>query len=233
MKNFYLLFFSLIIGYSSYGQIYAPTSYLTDSNGAILKQSKVNDDVQGSQYLNDVWATGQVITPQGKVLDVEKMKFNLIMNRIEFETGGRVFELTIPCQTFKINLPSDNGSIVSHTFKSNFPKIDLQNERSFYEVLYDGESKLLKLHKIRVSDYAEPGSMTRTKHFTKVSILYIYHPQKKILTPVSNKRAELLSIFSDQKESIEKFLIDNKIKKKPSDGALMLVCQFYDGQISQ
>lgn len=217
------------MGYTAQSQIYSAGLPVTDVSGNMLRPNKASEDIQGTRYLHDGWSRGQIVTPEGRVLDIPKMKFNLVMNRIEFLGDGNAYELTIPCQYFKIDLPTPDGSYTTSVFKASFPATELQNDKSFYEVIYDGESKLLKHHRIRVSEYAEAGSMTRTKHFDKITSLYIYHPKKNSLIKVSKKRAEVLAAFDDQKEAIEKFLNQKKIKRT-TESDLISICQFYDNQ---
>ena len=208
-------------------QVYTPSGYITDSYGNAIKANRVSDGISGTQYLNEVWCHGQIVTPEGKILEVEKMKFNLLLNRIEFDVSGQPMELKIPTQKFSINTPTPEGSIDKRFFVSGFPRIGDQNEKSFYEVLFDGNSKVLKYHKIRVSEYAEAGSMTRTKHYNTVELLYVYHSGKNTIIPISKKRADILAAFDDRKTDVEKFMASKKMKRI-SESDAMAVCQFYN-----
>ncbi len=225
---------TLVIACFSIGNVSAqmggPTSYLSDFNGSIIKPGKSNNDVTGTPYLNEVWRSGTVITTQGKRFEVEKMRFNIAQNRVEYEHNANAYELTIPYQSFSINEVADDGSLIERTFQNNFPAVETQNEKTFYEVVYNGDTKLLRHYKIRVNEYAEPGSMIRTKRFTKVPSFYIYQPGKKELTKISKKKQDLLTVFDDKKELVEQFMRENKIRKNASESDIVMVCKFYDSQ---
>jgi hypothetical protein len=229
------LYHAALVGFllttpSAFSQIYTASSYLTDFNGTLIKPGKANNDVMGTTFLNELWSRGKVVNLQGKEFEVEKMRFNIAQNRIEYEVNGQAYELTIPYRAFSISESTDDGSMIDRNFKNNFPSVETQSEKTFYEIVYDGDAKLLRHYKIRVNEYAEYGSMVRTKRFTKVSSLYIYHPNKKTLTKISKKKQDLLEVFDDKKEAVEQFMRDSKIKKNISESEVVTLCKFYDSQ---
>lgn len=228
MKFLYPVLCFLIASTSSLAQLGGATSYLSDFNGAPITASKAAADIKGSPYLNEVWASGQVFTAQNKKFDVEKMRFNILLNRLEYEANGSTYELLLPCQLFMINLPTDEGTFSMRSFRNGFPAVDDQNTKTYYELVYNGEVKLLRLHKIRVTEHAEPLSLVSIKRYAKVSSLYLYHPEKNITVKASKKKTDVLAFFDDKREAIEKFMLDNDMKKSISEGSLMRLCQYYD-----
>jgi hypothetical protein len=229
MKNGILLLLVYLGLNNSFAQVGGPSSYLSDANGNILKPGK-SSDIVGTPYLNELYSRGKVTNMKGIVFEVERMRFNIAQNRVEYEFNGNAYELTIPHQSFRVTESTNDGVIVDRTFRNNFPAVEAQNEKSFYEVVYDGDTKLLRHYKIRIDEYAEPGSMTRTKHFNKIPSFYIYHPSKKTLTRISKKKEDLLEVFSDKKELVEQFMLEKKIMRKVSEDEILSVCMFYDHQ---
>jgi hypothetical protein len=226
-----LLVSFLCLNSSSFAQMFGGSSYLSDHNGSVLKPNKNNDGVQGNPYLTEDWCKGQIENRTGIKLDVEKLRFNIVQNRVEYEFNKQVYELSIPCIRFIIQLPSENGRVSPHLFQSNFPAVDDQNGTTFYEVVYNGKCKLLKLHKVIMSEYAEPLSINRIKRMRKVSSLYIFNPTKNKLIKFNKRTEELESIFDDKKVEMNEFIKSQKIRKKLTDTDIEKICSFYDGLI--
>jgi hypothetical protein len=214
--------------YSAHAQLGGATSYLSDFNGTPITASKANEEVKGSPYLNDLWASGQIFTEDNKKLDVERMRFNILLNRVEYDVNGRVYELVSPCHVFMIYLPTDDASVRMHMFRKGFPPIDKQNSKTYYEVVYNGKVKLLRLYQIRVTEHAEPLSLTSIRRYGKVSSLYVYHPEKNITIKAPKRITEMASLFDDKREEMEKFVQENEMKKSISEENLLRLCQYYN-----
>ena len=229
-KTLFLLVLLFSASHGGFSQMNSQSSYLSDFSGSIIKANKANEDAQGSMYLNDVWCPGQIVNMSGKQFDIARMRFNVLLNRVEYEMSGNVYELTIPYKEFSIYLPAEDGTFKVKHFKNNFPASEQQTPKSFYEIVYDGQVKVLRHHKIRISEHAEPLSLVRVKRFNKSSSLYIYHPQKNTVTRISKRKADLLGVLDDKKGAVEEFMKSAKIKKNISEGDVVKVCLFYDGQ---
>ncbi len=211
--------------------MFSGSSFLSDHNGSVLKPNKNNDGVQGNPYLTEDWCKGQIENRTGIKMDVEKLRFNIVQNRVEYEFNKQVYELAIPCIRFTIQLPSENGRVSPHLFQSNFPAVDDQNGTTFYEVTYNGKCKLLKLHKVIMSEYAEPLSINRIKRMRKIAVFYIYTPVKNRIVKFNKRSGELESIFEDKKVEINEFIKNQKIRKKLTDTDIEKICSFYDSLI--
>jgi hypothetical protein len=215
----------------SFAQMFGGSSYLSDHNGSVLKPNKNTDGVQGNPYLTEDWCKGQIENRTGIKLDVEKLRFNIVQNRVEYEFNKQVYELSIPCIRFIIQLPSEDGRVGPHLFQSGFPAVDEQNGMTFYEVVYNGKCKLLKLHKVILSEYAEPLSVNRIKRMRKISVWYVFNPAKNKVIKFNKRTEDLGSIFDDKKVEMNEFIKRQKIRKKPTDTELEKICGFYDSII--
>ena len=230
-RHYYSCLFSaclIMIGSAAFAQLTSPTSYLTDSNGFIVKPGKAGEEVRGSIYWNDVWCSGQVTTQQGKQFDVARMRFNILMNRVEYELGGSTYEVNVPCQAFTLYTAGDDGTVKTTNFRNNFPPTEKQTIRSFYEVVYDGRAKILRHHKLRITEHPEPLSLVSIKRFGKVSALYLYHPVKQSVIRMNMRKSEVLAVFDDKKDILARFMSAQKIKKVLKESDLLAVCEYYD-----
>jgi hypothetical protein len=212
---------------SSFSQIYSANSYLTDFNGSMIKAG-TNSGAMGSPFLLDEWCKGEITNAEGKRFEIERMKFNILQNRIEYEVKGNIYEPALIHQSFKIFQPVGDGTFITRSFQAGFPPMDGKDARTFYEVVYQGNSMMLKLHKIVVSEHAEPLSINRVLRFRQVSYLYFYRPDNQVLKVVSKKRDELPYLFEDKSKEMAEFIRQSEIKKNVSEVNLILLCKHYD-----
>lgn len=222
-----ILICTLLMNTSSFAQIYSANSYLTDFNGTMVKPSNDNR-VMGTPYLFDEWCKGQIVNTDGKQFELEKMKFNVFQNRIEYEVKGNVYEPAIPYGSFKISQPNGDGTFQTRSFISGFSPIDGNDTRTFYEVIYNGNAKLLKLIKVVTGEYAEPLSINRVLRFRQVSSLYFFQPEKRELVQVGKKRDEIISLFIGKEQDMKEFIQKEKMKKNVNEADLVILCKYYD-----
>jgi hypothetical protein len=229
MRTFFLLLFFVGLTTNVLSQIYSANSYLTDQSGSMIRPNRNLDGVQGTPFLLEEWCKGEIFNLDGKVFIVERMRFNIAQNRIEYESGKQIYELVVPYNKFILNQSNGDGTFKARIFHSNFPAIDSQNTKTFYEVLYSGQSSFLRHFKVIVNEYAEPLSVTRVKRFRQISALYAYHPQNNRMVKISKGRPELMSLFADKAEVVQKFMDENHFKKKMNESDIIKTCTFYDG----
>jgi hypothetical protein len=204
------------------------TPFLVGVNGSILKPNKTNEGIEGTPYLVEDWLKGHVVSDQNKQFSVQKMKFNVLQNRVEYEQNDVTYEPAFKYGAFVIEKPNNDGSLESVQFKSGFPAVGALPSETFYEVLYDGKSKLLRHYFVRINEYAEPLSTIKIKRFTKVTTLYVYHPQKNTMTKITKNRDEMAAVFDDKSGLMTKYIMDKKIRKNLSEEALIDFCKLYD-----
>jgi hypothetical protein len=209
-----------------HGQIYSASSYLSDFNGNIIKANPY-PDAKGSPYLIDEWCKGEIVNSDGKHFEIEKMKYNVLLNRVEYDLKGVTYEPNIVYQAFTFQQPVGDGTFVTRTFRNGLPVVDRNDARKFYEVLYQGGASILKSHAIIMSEYAEPLSIARTVRLRLVSDLYLRKPSDNNLQKVPKKKKDVISLFADKEKEISEFLSNNKLKSI-SEANLISLCKYYD-----
>ena len=173
------------------------------------------DNVKGNPYLSNTWDKGTVKlkdTP-GDFTGMELM-YDQVSDKLLFKKGDDKFEFLLPVESFTIG----EGPSVQ-VFKSGFPPVLNNTEKSFYEVLKDGQIKLLKQTKKEVvitkgyNQVTEKRYDQRLRYFVLDSNkIYEIKPTKKgIATAISEqglKANELLvsnPSIRNEKEFIEFF----------------------------
>jgi len=96
----------------------------------------------------------------------------------------------------------------------------------FYDLLYDGKTKVYVRREKALEQKTEPTGITYS--FAEKNRVYIlkdstYHPVKS--------KGSVLEVFNDQKQQVKSFMNKNKINiKADREGAIVRIAGFYDAQ---
>ncbi|WP_025764375.1 hypothetical protein [Dyadobacter tibetensis] len=164
-----------------------------------------------SAYLFDEYYTGSVTGEGGLVVDGVNLRFNTASNRLEikkedslFVTGAAVTGFTLPTGT------------ALYYFQRGFPAVDNGSAETFYQVLYDGNVKLLKR-------YSPQKAGTNIIDNGK---LYILKAGK--MNPVSlSNRESFLKVLSDERNKMNYIIKESQFDFAEADD-LVILLQEYD-----
>lgn len=156
MKRFVvLLLVSLFYNYV-YAQI-AYQSYVDGTPATIIKKI----DVEGTEMLYDKWLPTTVKTQSGKEYENVMVKYNLLEDVPYFLSKGDITMIfSTPIKEFVIE---NNEKAEKRIFRANFPNHDKYNALTFYEVLVDGNVKLLKKQQKKITENRAYNAATLVK----------------------------------------------------------------------
>ena len=145
-----------------------------------------------SPYLLSKWYSGSIRMADDKVYEGVQMRYDLVNDEIEFKKDSALYHIAKGVQEF--TLPSGTDLYI---FRSGFPAVDKYSNQSFYRILYDGETKLLKKYQSPIT--VEKASATR--EMDPDAKLYILKGDK--LNPVSLKdKNSFLKLLSEEKNKM-------------------------------
>jgi hypothetical protein len=176
----------------------AHAQYMSDVNGRIVSEYSYTD-TDGSPYLlNDQWITGTIRTASDKVIDGVKMKYDIYKDELEYENEGKLYRLGAK-EIVEFVMPTGDALYI---FRRGFPAVEDQSTSSFYRVLYDGKSKVLKRFETKMRKEKQYNSATAVNRFVPSETLYVLkdgkmHPIKK------GDRKKLLGLLSDKRSLME------------------------------
>jgi hypothetical protein len=176
----------------------AHAQYMSDVNGRIVSEYSYTD-TDGSPYLlNDQWITGTIRTANDKVIDGVKMKYDIYKDELEYENEGKLYRLGAK-EIVEFVMPTGDALYI---FRRGFPAVEDQSTSSFYRVLYDGNTKVLKRFETKMRKEKQYNSATAVNRFVPSETLYVLkdgkmHPIKK------GDRKKLLSLLSDKRSLME------------------------------
>ncbi|WDF55271.1 hypothetical protein [Mucilaginibacter sp. KACC 22063] len=203
----------------------AQTMFAADVNGSPIKVTKYTN-INGSPYLSDSWQKGTVLLANGQTFNLD-IKYDMIADNLLFKNkNGDSLNFVQPVKEFKIK-SADNDDSQSKLFRNGFPSTNVKTSASsFYEVLYDGGTKLLKREaKSLWKESTTYATATETQNITQTTDYYIFK-DGKMITVKPNKKA-FLSALSNKTAELGKYVKDNNIDfKKDSD--LIKVVSYYN-----
>ena len=101
---------------------------------------------------------------------------------------------------------------VIKVFQCGFPPIDNQNRISFYQILLNGKTSLLKSVYKSIQERNNDMSGERYKEFATYENMYLL--KEGTMSRIKKDKSSLLVMFQDKKEAIAKYMEDQKINLK-------------------
>jgi hypothetical protein len=199
--------------------------FITDVNGQPF-QNKY-DKYVGSIFLYDDFRLANITLQNGKAFEKVKTKIDLLNQEMVFlSTDGKLGILNNG-QVKEIRfLGEPNDSVSTSVFRTGFPKVDVLNPSSFYEVLADGKLMLLKsLMKYAVENKNElSGEVNRLIEDAE----NIYTFKDNQMKRLKKDREVLFDLMVDRRSEIASFRNKSTIDLKNINDVKRLL-QFYNG----
>ena len=160
-----------------------PTSmFLEDITGKpFLKMN--TEGIEGNFFLTEDWMPGTVTFQNGKTAQVESLRFSPFNNTLYFLRDGQMLEFVEPVKEFEITV-ADKGKNKKLLFRSGYPAIDKQSTATFYHVMNDDSTQLLRWIQKTIEDYRTYNQPLTQKFIDRD---YFYSYKDGIMTKVKRK----------------------------------------------
>lgn len=188
--------------------------------------SKPYTDVQGSAYLYDNWMKGSVTNGKNVTYEGVYLKYDQVADELTFKSeSGEAKIFTQPITEFTINVGTDDAVLATRVFRKGFVPVDGASPNTFYEVLADGQTQLLKRTSKSIFEELPYGSSTKVKKFQ--AELHYYLSKDAKLTKIRNDKKALLKALSNKETELETYIKNNKLDLK-KDADLAKVVDYYN-----
>src|SRR5690606_231118 len=178
-------------------------------------------DVKGSPFLYEDWSVGMVKMLDGSTYKDVALKFDQVSGDLIFKNReGKAMGFADAVREFKLT----GKDQISHLFRNGFRTGEVNSERYFYEVLYDGGTILLKDPKKNIVEQRAYNSSTTVKSVVETPAYFL------------QLKGQMLKIKKDKKTIIaalghlaqlEKYIQDDKLNLK-NDADLARLIRYYD-----
>jgi len=210
------------------------TLYLTDvvqaqqnnkisqnAGGSLLRVKKSNgDDVIGSPYLLEEWVKGNVKFKDNTSARNGDFKYDVIEDLLVVKSeSGEENIFSDPIDEFTLTVKGN-----SKLFKNGFSGENGVNGKSYFEVIYNGKTKLLKRYSKTIIESKGYNTSTITKKYEESSLYYIAKADNKLI-PIKKNEKSILDAL--QKPELSKYVKDNKLNLK-SDEDIEKLLAYYD-----
>ncbi len=183
---------------------------------------KVRSDIEGSEYLNENFLDGEILTMNSEHFKDIPMRYNAFLDNVEVRLpNGTICNLIDPDKIFQILL---NKQVLVYT-----DYVSPEGKKSgFLFVLYDGASKLYRrYYKIFNEGRATNGITPEIPPKIADKPMEYYIKAKDGAIHICNSKKDLLSVMNNGTSEIENYLKKEKIRLNREDD-LIKVVSYYD-----
>lgn len=167
-----------------------------------------NSGIAGSPYLSEEWANGWVKLRGSKVMNNQQIRYNIVDGNLEVMIDNQVYGASQQLESFGWE---KNGEAI--VFRSSTELIKSPNA-FFYQVFYDGKTKLLRSLKSTVSEEPDPSGGIGATRKTYVMLERYFLLKNGDLTEVRKNKKVLLEMLNNQQALVEQFIDSQKLKFK-------------------
>jgi len=214
MKTF-ILFISIFMAVTT---VSAQSSlFLADRVSGNLYKNSNAGDIQGSAFFKEDWLPGVIYLGDGYRADKFLLKLDLYSNELLFQHEGQALAVVNPVKEFVLTSPLG----AQYLFRCGYMPIDVNDEKTFYQVIANGPTSLLKHIRKNINERKEYGSAATIKEFITTESYFISQPKGVILKVKKDKRSLLDALGDDGK--MEAWMAKNKIKIKSEQDLVNVV----------
>jgi hypothetical protein len=158
----------------------------------VLLKNETN--IEGSAFFADEYLPAYLYILNNKRVFFNRVKLDLAQHKVMYsDSVGSVMEAVTLVHRLIFMLPEMADSTV---FELGYQAVDKQTERSYYEVLVDGEVQLLRYASIRVIEQQPYGSASLYKKYITDNFYYIANKNTKAIMPIGS--ANWLTVIPHQ-----------------------------------
>jgi hypothetical protein len=223
MKQTVIFLLILIIASGSNAQ---SSTFLADRVTGNFYKPATRPDVEGSPLLLPDWVPGVLYLKDGHKADKFLLNVDLYSNEILFQHEGNPLVVVNPVKEIVLFTGA-----VDLLFRAGYLPVDKNTETTFYQVLQDGPTSLLKLTRKIIKERKEYNQPV-VKEFDIIETYYIVKAGK-VPEKISKNRKSVLEAISDRTGKLEIWVEKNGYKCKTDDELKKVVKAFNENQFLQ
>jgi hypothetical protein len=198
--------------------------FLSDVNG----QAFINkyEGIAGSVYDQTDYQLAKITLKDGRVYNDVKTRINLLEQEVNFiASNGQEGFLGKGMASEIAYIDSQKETQDIKIFQCGFPPIDNQNRISFYQILFNGKTSLLKSVYKSIQERNNDMSGERFKEFATYENMYLL--KDGTMVRIKKDKSSILAMFQDKKEPISKYIEDQKLNLK-NEAHLIDLVKYYN-----
>lgn len=198
--------------------------FISDVNGRPFENNY--GDFKGSIYNFDAYTLSDVILYDGRKFHHVKTKIDFLKQQMIFMSSEGKVGILDNGTVREISYYTIPGNATPDlTYRSGFPKVDLNTPNNFYHVLADGKCTLLKSISRYLTENKNELSGEISRNIETVENIYVFFDGK--MTRLKKDREAVLDILIDKRKELIKFKESNNLDLKNIIDLVKLV-EFYN-----
>lgn len=197
---------------------------MQDANGRPLLAVQYTD-VQGSPFLVDTWTKGKVKLSDGEIFEDLDLKYDQVADQLIFKNSVGA-AMTFVKQVNEFNLLNPGGpDILPMLFRNGYRPVNGNTANTFYQVLSDGETPLLKRSFKKIAENKPYGSATTIKTFEEAHAYFLV--QQGTPVKIRKDKKAVVQALSGYQSELEEFIKSNNLSFK-SETDLVMILTYYN-----
>ena len=170
----------------------------------------VNGELYGNPYIIKDWSEGLVKFTSGRVVKQFKLRFDCVRNQLVLQFQGSTFAAESKVKEFVMYTGSAKKKD-SMVFRKGYPAIDKGNENTYYQVLLEGKTQLVRLIAKNVVEEKELIASVRARgRLEDEEKYYLLKDGAMILLPPD--KTQILNALPGQATALGQYINDNNLR---------------------
>lgn len=198
--------------------------FISDVNGQAFTNRY--DGIVGNVYDQSDYRLAKITLKDGRVYNDVSARINLLEHEVNFiASNGQEGYLGKGMATEIVyTVPKANGQDLQ-VFQCGFPPIDNQNRISFYQILYNGKTSLLKSVYKSIQERNNDMSGERYKEFATYENIYLL--KDGVMTRIKKDKSAILVLLQDKAQGVKLFVEEQKLNLK-NEADLVTLIKYYN-----
>lgn len=191
-------------------------TYVDREGKDIRKYRPTPENISGTPFLVDKWLDGTVVNSKGVTFNNVRLKFDVYNDKLLYaETNNEALEFPENIKKFTLN---------NMVFINGLPSVDTLSELSYYQLLADGKTKLLRHPAKHIVESKGYGSSMTNYRFDDMQVLYIYKDVKMIA--IKQDKKSVLAVLADKETEMNNYLANHKVNFKNNADLTALIAYY-------
>jgi hypothetical protein len=198
-----------------------------DQSARLVYKKSEELNMEGSPFLYDEYLPAEITLVHGGVFPGIKVKLNIVDNELQFLTDdGREMATPSPVKSIKFERPKEDGSGTEQMIiESNGAALNAAGS-PVYQLLADGNARLLKQIEISFSDTRKYPEGTMVRVFKKKTFYFAAMPDQPA-KKFDKGKSNVLALFPAKQQEISSFIESQKLNCKTEDD-IIKVFKYYN-----
>ena len=195
---------------------------ITNSSNNITTFDSRSKKIVGSSYINESFSPAKINDKN----EIYAIRYNALQDKMEIDKSGSIYNLNTNL------ISSITFNTINKTYKVyTYEDITNNKQKGFFVVLFSG-SKLSLLLQEKIKYIEERIAKNGYEDYTpptlkRVNDMLFFADENGIVKELSNRKKDVLAIFSSKENEIELYIKENKLNyKKEKD--LITIFSYYN-----